>query len=71
MHEDNNTYSREFNPISKIVHTDSLNNRTRVHKSTHWYSVTVSIQQAAEFPTCRKAEGWSQKALNFYYTTPS
>lgn len=20
MHEDNNTYSREFNPISKIVH---------------------------------------------------
>lgn len=34
MHEDD-TYSRKFNPISKIVHTDSLNNKNMTQdKST-------------------------------------
>lgn len=26
---------------------------------------------SSRIPARRKAEGWSQKALNFYYTTPS
>lgn len=41
MHEDD-TYSRKFNPISKIVHTDSLNNKnTTQDKSTQINSLIL------------------------------
>lgn len=33
---------------------------------------SISIAAGSRrIPARRKAEGWSQKALNFYYTTPS
>lgn len=32
---------------------------------------SISIAAGSRIPPRRKAEGWSQKALNFYYTTPS